>query len=187
MKAAAGPQIVPLYGTDFRSIPVFFIQDDHDHWENDAVTDDFASYPIQWFQLQLARATQSLYYPEFLQDVRRPLGLPWTAGSDRGNVSESFGTVRYGNLAEVLLYDVRRTVNLAGPNAVFVGEQVEQWLVDRTQSSDTRHLVHSPSNPFGWSAGKWGEWYPGYPRPGYWRADRLDRKTLLAGRLAEAA
>ena len=34
LKAAAGPQIVPVYGTDFRSTPVFFIQDDHDHWEN---------------------------------------------------------------------------------------------------------------------------------------------------------
>ena len=22
------------------------------------------------------------------------------------------------------------------------------------------HLVHVPSNPPGWSAGKWGEWYP---------------------------
>ena len=160
LKAAAGPQIVPLYGCDFRSTPVFFIQDDHDHWENDAVTDDFASYPIQWFQLQLARSTQQLYYPEYLPDARRPLGLPWTAMSDRGNISESFGTVRYGNLAEVLLYDVRRTVNLAGPNAVFVEGQVEQWLIDRTQSGDTRHLVHAPSNPLGWSAGKWGEWYP---------------------------
>jgi phosphodiesterase/alkaline phosphatase D-like protein len=25
---------------------------------------------------------------------------------------------------------------------------------------DTAHLVHAPSNPPGWSAGKWGEWYP---------------------------
>lgn len=160
MKAAAGPQIVPLYGSDFRSTPVFFIQDDHDHWENDAVTDDFASYPIAWFQLQLARATQQLYYPEYLPDRQRPDGLPWTALSDRGNISESFGTVRYGTLAEVLLYDVRRTVNLAGPNAVFIQGEVEKWLVNRTRASDTRHLVHAPSNPFGWSAGKWGEWYP---------------------------
>ncbi|MCY4078030.1 MAG: hypothetical protein OXH04_21670, partial [Acidobacteria bacterium] len=40
MKAAAGPQIVPVYGTDFRSTPVFFLQDDHDHWENDAASDE---------------------------------------------------------------------------------------------------------------------------------------------------
>ena len=160
MKAAAGPQIVPVYGSDFRSTPVFFLQDDHDHWENDAVTDEFASYPVTWFHLQLARATQQLYYPEFLPDARRPVGLPWSAAGDRGDVSESFGTVRYGDLAEVLLYDVRRTMNLAGPNAVFVDPQVEKWLIDRTHSTGARHLVHAPSNPFGWSAGKWGEWYP---------------------------
>ena len=75
MKAAAGPQIVPVYGSDFRSTPVFFLQDDHDHWENDAVTDEIANFPIPWFQLQLARATQQLYYPEFLPAARRPAGL----------------------------------------------------------------------------------------------------------------
>jgi len=160
MKAAAGPQIVPVYGSDFRSTPVFFLQDDHDHWENDAVTDDIASFPIPWFQLQLARATQQLYYPEFLPDANRPAGLPWSSASGRGDLSESFGTLRYGNLAEILLYDVRRTMSLAGPNAVFVDAQVERWLMDRTRASGVRHLVHAPSNPFGWSAGKWGEWYP---------------------------
>ena len=160
MKAAAGPQIVPVYGSDFRSVPVFFLQDDHDHWENDAVTDLIASFPVPWFQLQLARATQHLYYPEFLPDARRPAGLPWSGAFDRGDLSESFGTVRYGDLAEVLLYDVRRTMNLGGPNAVFVDSQVERWLIERTRTDDTRHLVHAPSNPFGWSAGKWGEWYP---------------------------
>ena len=91
MKAAAGPQIVPVYGSDFRSTPVFFLQDDHDHWENDAVTDDIASFPIPWFQLQLARATQHLYYPEFLPDAGRPAGLPWSSAGDRGDLSESFG------------------------------------------------------------------------------------------------
>lgn len=195
MKAAAGPQIVPVYGCDFRSTPVFFIQDDHDHWENDAVTDDFASYPIQWFQLQLARATQQLYYPEFLPDVARPAGLPWSSAGDRGDVSESFGTLRFGQLAEVLLYDVRRTVNLAGPNAVFVDHQVERWLTDRTRSTDVRHLVHAPSNPFGWSAGKWGEWYPDILDPDsgaltteidkpYWQEGWLRQHDRLAAALS---
>ena len=160
LKAAAGPQIVPVYGSDFRSTPVFFLQDDHDHWENDAVTDDIASFPVPWFQLQLARATQHLYYPEFLPDGQRPVGLPWSGAGDRGDVSESFGTVRYGRLAEVLLYDVRRTMTLGGPNAVFVDSQVEHWLLERTRTREVAHLVHAPSNPFGWSAGKWGEWYP---------------------------
>ena len=160
MKAAAGPQIVPVYGSDFRSVPVFFLQDDHDHWDNDAVADEITSFPIQGFQLQLARATQQLYYPEFLPDGRRPADLPWSGTPDRGNLSESFGTVRYGDLAEILLYDVRRTMSLGGPNAVFVDPQVERWLLERTGATEVRHLVHAPSNPFGWSAGKWGEWYP---------------------------
>ncbi|MCH2465585.1 MAG: hypothetical protein MK237_06750, partial [Gemmatimonadetes bacterium] len=81
---AAGPQIVPVYGTDFRSTPVFFLQDDHDHWENDAA----GAFPIAWFQLQLARATQQLYYPEFLPEANRPPGLPWSSSSDRGDLSE---------------------------------------------------------------------------------------------------
>lgn len=160
MKAAAGPQIVPVYGTDFRSTPIFFLQDDHDHWENDAASDEIVNFPIPWFQLQLARATQQLYYPEFLPNSDRPTGLPWSGVSDRGDLSESFGTVRYGALAEVVLYDVRRTMTLNGPTAVFVDAQVENWLLDRTRSTEVRHLVHAPSNPFGWSAGKWGEWYP---------------------------
>ncbi len=152
---AAGPQIVPVYGTDFRSTPTFFLQDDHDHWENDAA----GAFPVAWFQLQLARATQQLYYPEFLPEANRPLGLPFSSSSDRGDLSESFGTIRYGNLAEVLLYDVRRTMTL-GPRAVFVDSNVEDWLLARTAAPGIRHVVHAPSNPMGWSAGKWGEWYP---------------------------
>jgi hypothetical protein len=156
LKAAVDAQILPVYGTDFRSTPVFFLQDDHDHWENDSPL----TYPVPWFQLQLARATQQLYYPEFLADGSRPAGLPWAARSARGDLSESFGTLRYGRLAEVLLYDVRRTLNVGELNGVFLDRAVENWLTSRTQASDTRHLVHAPSNPPGWTAGKWGEWYP---------------------------
>ena len=197
MKAAAGPQIVPVYGTDFRSTPMFFLQDDHDHWENDSASDEIVNFPIPWFQLQLARATQQLYYPEFLPDGRRPAGLPWSGASDRGDLSESFGTLRYGSLAEVLLYDVRRTMSLAGPTAVFVDSQVEHWLVERTRSSssDVRHIVHAPSNPFGWSAGKWGEWYPdlldpdalalstAVPKP-YWQEGWLKQHDRLLEAMA---
>lgn len=161
MKLAAGPQIVPLYGTDFRSTPVYFLQDDHDHWENDSPL----TYPVPWFQLQLARATQQLYYPEFLPDAGRSPGLPFSTSSARGELSESFGTLRYGSLLEVLLYDVRRTLGVGELNAVFLDSNVEDWLVQRTASRDTRHLVHVPSNPPGWSAGKWGEWYPDVLHP----------------------
>ena len=35
------------------------------------------------FMLQLARATQQMYYPEFLPDVARPRGLAWSSSADR--------------------------------------------------------------------------------------------------------
>lgn len=186
LKAAADSQIVPVYGTDFRSTPMFFLQDDHDLWENDSPL----TFPVPWFQLQLGRATQQLYYPEFLADQNRPAGLPWSGRSSRGELSESFGTLRFGQLAEILLYDVRRTMNVGDLNAVFIDRVVEQWLHDRTASHDTRHLVHAPSNPPGWSAGKWGEWYPDvldqdagtlttrFPKP-HWRQGWLEQHDRL--------
>lgn len=61
LKLAAGPQIVPVYGTDFRSTPVFFIQDDHDYFDNDDADDTIATFPPSAFMLRLARATQQLY------------------------------------------------------------------------------------------------------------------------------
>src|SRR5438552_5723638 len=194
LKLAAGPQIVPVYGTDFRSTPMFFLQDDHDYFENDEATDQIVTFPPSAFMLQLARATQRLYYPEFLPDATRPLGLAWSSLGDRdGGLSESFGTLRFGRLAEILLYDVRRTLTLAGPSAVFVDPEVERWLRDRTAASDTTHLVHVPSNPPGWSAGKWGEWYPDIlgadgklttriPKP-YWQAGWLAQHDRLIASL----
>ena len=102
LKRAAGPQIVPVYGTDFRSTPVFFMQDDHDYFDNDEATDEIVTFPPTFFMLQLARATQGMYYPEYLPDVARPLGLPWSSAGDRvWGISESFGTIRYGRLAEI--------------------------------------------------------------------------------------
>jgi hypothetical protein len=161
LKLAAGPQIVPVYGTDFRSTPVFFLQDDHDYFDNDEATDEIVTFPPSPFMVRLARAAQRLYYPEFLADAGRPQGLPWSSADAGGDpLSESFGTVRFGRLLEINLYDVRRTATLAGPSAVFVDHEVEQWLRARAASTEVTHLVHVPSNPPGWSAGKWGEWYP---------------------------
>jgi len=195
LKRAAGPQIVPVYGTNCRSTPVFFLQDDHDYFENDEATDDIITFPPSAFMLRLARATQHLYYPEFLPEVTRPVGLPWSASDDRDDgLSESFGTLRFGRLVEIDLYDVRRTMTLAGPSAVFIDREVERWLLARAESSDVTHLVHVPSNPPGWSAGKWGEWYPdvlgrdktlttAVPKP-YWQAGWLKQHDRLIGALA---
>jgi hypothetical protein len=195
LKRVAGPQIMPVYGTDLRSTPMFFLQDDHDYFDNDEATDEVVTFPPSYFMLALARATQGIYYPEFLPDVARPLGLPWSSAGDRvGGVSESFGTLRYGRLAEVLLYDVRRTQTLAGPSAVYLDREVEKWLVARTAATEVTHLVHVPSNPPGWTAGKWGEWYPdvlgsdgkltvGEPKP-YWQPGWLKQHDRLMSALS---
>jgi hypothetical protein len=195
LKRAAGPQIMPVYGTAFRSTPIFFLQDDHDYFDNDEATDEIITFPPSYFMLQLARATQNLYYPEFLPDVARPLGLPWSSAADRPwGVSESFGTIRYGRLAEILLYDIRRSQTLAGPSAVYVDLEVERWLKARAAATEVTHVVHVPSNPPGWTAGKWGEWYPDVlgsdgkltmaePKP-YWQPGWLKQHDRLMGYLS---
>ena len=193
LKLAASPQIVPVYGTAFRSTPVFFLQDDHDYFDNDEAWDEIVTFPPVWFQLELARATQRMYYPEFLPDSQRPAGLPWGSVGDLG-VSESWGTLRFGRLAEVLMYDVRRTCTLAGPSAVFIDPEVERWLLERTHATDVTHLVHAPSNPPGWTAGKWMEWYPDVldsdgklttskPKP-YWQAGWMAQHDRLITAMA---
>ena len=161
LRRAAGPQIVPLYGALCRSTPVFFITDDHDYFDNDEATDEAVTFPPDGFMLNLARATRRMFYPEFLPDPNRPSGLPGSSADDRApGASEIFGTLRYGRLAELLLYDIRRTLTLAGPTAVFVDPEAENWLTARMAARDVTHVVSIPSNPPGWSAGKWGEWYP---------------------------
>jgi len=161
LKLAVHPQIAGLYGTMFRSTPVFFLQDDHDYFDNDEAHESIVTFPPDDFMLRLARATQKLYYPEFLPDPNRPLGLPGASAEDRpAGVGECFGTLRYGKLLEILLYDCRRYLTLAGPAAGFLPQTVETWLRQRMAAEETRHLVNLPSTPVGWSAGKWGEWYP---------------------------
>ena len=160
-RRATGPQIIPQYGALLRSTPVFFMQDDHDYFDNDEATDEIITFPPDHFMLELARATRQLYYPEYLPDPNRPLGLPGASAPDRPpGVAEAFGTLRYGKLAEILLYDIRRSQTLNGPSAVFVDGTVESWLKSRMADREVTHVVNIPSNPPGWSAGKWGEWYP---------------------------
>jgi hypothetical protein len=163
MKRAVDPQIVDLYGTLFRSVPMHFVQDDHDYFENDEAIPAGISFPPDHFMVQLGRATQSMYFPEHLPNADRPAGLPGVSAADRAasaGVSECYGTLRYGRAAEILLYDCRRYLTLRGPHARFVPENVEAWLVRRMKESPAAHVVNVPSTPIGWSAGKWGEWYP---------------------------
>ena len=166
LKLVVTPQVCDLYGTLFRSTPVFFVQDDHDYFENDEATEQMVTFPPDDFMLRLARASQSLYYPEFLPDANRPLGLPSAGGADRmPGVGESFGTLRYGKLLEILMYDCRRHMSLKGPVGAFLPNSAEEWLMQRMTAQETHHVVNLPSTPIGWAAGKWGEWYPDLLQP----------------------
>jgi hypothetical protein len=167
LKLVVTPQVCDLYGTDFRSTPMFFVQDDHDYFENDEATEQIVTFPPDDFMLRMARASQRLYYPEFLPDENRPVGLPSSGAADCApGVSESFGTLRYGKLLEILMYDCRRYMALKGPAGGFLPETVEAWLNQRMSAQETQHVVNLPSTPVGWSAGKWGEWYPDLLEPG---------------------
>ncbi len=179
LKKAVGPQIANLYGTAFRSHPVFFIVDDHDYFENDEATvkdkmhwldvvfgrspvsPKGITFPPNKFMLELARASQELYYPEFLPDSGRPAWLPGSSAMDRPEgVSESYGTLRYGKLVEGLMFESRRFVSLKGESGVMIHEAAEEWLINRMKAEEAIHVVNIPATIFGWSAGKWMEWYP---------------------------
>jgi hypothetical protein len=75
-------------------------------------------------------------------------------------VSEAFGTLRYGRLVEGLLYDCKGFVTLDGAAGTVVPADVEAWLLSRMADGEMEHVVNLPSNPPGWSAGKFAEWYP---------------------------
>ena len=77
-------------------------------------------------------------------------------------------------------------MTLAGPSAVYVDLEVEKWLKPRMAATEVTHVVHAPSNPPGWTAGKWGEWYPDVLGAGP-QADDGNNQTLLAAGLAQAA
>ena len=197
LKRAVGPQIAELYRTHCRSVPVFFLQDDHDHFDNDEADDELVTFPPDWFNLSAARATQWLYFPEFLADAGRPAGLASSSAGDRfpAHLSESFGTLRFGTLVEMLLYDCRRHLTLTGPSAGFVPPDVENWLLERMRTPGVAHVVNVPSTPIGWTAGKWGEWYAdmerdrkptvSIPKP-YWQSgwrSQHDRLVQAASRM----
>lgn len=180
LKKAVGPQIAYLYGTACRSLPTFFLLDDHDYFENDEArqNDEWnwidlllgwrspiikagVSFPPDDFALDLGRSSQKLYLPEFLPDDTRPTDLPGSGAPDRPEkVSECYGTLRYGDLLEALMYESRRFTTLTGDDAVMIHPEAERWLLDRMAAEEAIHVVNLPATIFGWSAGKWMEWYP---------------------------
>jgi len=180
LRKAVDPQIAYLYGASCRSIPTFFLLDDHDYFENDEarakdgykLSDVFmgwrsplvkggVSFPPDDFALDLGRSSQYLYLPEFLPDEARPGDLPASGAADRPEgISECYGTLRYGKLVEALLFESRRYTTLRGDDAVMIHPAAEKWLVDRMAAEEATHVVNMPATIFGWSAGKWMEWYP---------------------------
>ena len=154
-------QIASLYGVSLRSVPSFFLSDDHDMFENDEYDNKLATMPPDSYGVRGAQETQLLYYPEFLPDRNRP---NWLEGANlKGRMPGTNminGSIRYGDLLEVSLYDCRRHANYKGNQARLLTQSVENWLLDRTLGEDTLHYFHAPSLPFAYSSGKLGDWYP---------------------------
>ncbi len=160
-----GRQIASLYEDRFASTPLVFIADDHDYFENDNGGEWGYSFPPRPFILNLQRRTAAMAYPF-------ALGRPKLAG---GTVtSETVETVRAGKLLELAFYDCRRGWN-ESPFGGVLFPDAEAYLIDRLRNSDAAQLIHVPSNPMGWTAGKIGEWYEDKPPAnvtgsdkGYW-------------------
>jgi hypothetical protein len=151
-------QIASIYGVRFRSTPIFFITDDHDYFDNDDATRQRVTFPPDAFHRDLRNALQKLYFPEFI--VERELGteIPGLSHQDGVQLSSHFGEIQYGDLFTGLLYDCGGYLDLGAQAGLFpIG--VEAWLLKRTKIEDSRHLIHFPSHPLGWTAGKWREWY----------------------------
>lgn len=157
LKLVAGQQIQPLYGVKLRSTPAYFINDDHDYFENDEATKRFVTLPPYDYQVRFSDYVRNLYLPNYLSDPARSRPI---SGDRRDGTNASFGTLRWGNLLEVLMYDCAGHLSLKGVNAGLIPPNVERWLQARTANPDIRQLLHLPSHPMGWSAGKWREWYP---------------------------
>jgi hypothetical protein len=164
LKRAVDNQIVELYGNLFRSVPMFFLRDDHDYFENDEYEEgppEELTFPPDPFSVELARATQWLYYPELITDVDQPSNLTGSGAGDRPErLNEAFGTLRYGRLFEGLLYDCKGFISRGGDSAALVPDDVESWLMARMRDSNATHLVNIPSRPPGYSADQYVEWYP---------------------------
>ena len=56
--------------------------------------------------------------------------------------------------------DCAGDMTLGNKNAVLISKQNEEWLSSRIKDSQVKHLAFIPSHPFGYTAGKWREWYP---------------------------
>lgn len=152
LKRVGNEQIADFYGTRFRSTSIYFVADDHDYFENDDAEKDLVTFPPDKFSSEAHAAIAQLYYP--------PLPNAPVKDMDR-----SFGALVYGRLFETPIFDCAGHLSLGGDAAGLVPDDIEQWINDRTTNSPATHFAFTPSHPFGWTAGKWREWYPDVVAP----------------------
>jgi hypothetical protein len=176
-----GRQIAALYEDRFASVPLVFVTDDHDYFENDNGGTWGFTFPPRPFILGLQRRTASMVYPYALGRPKLKGGA-WT--------SETVETVQIGTLAEIALFDCRRGWDTKTGYGVLFPE-VEAFLTGRLRTSAASHYIHVPSNPFGWTAGKIGEWYGDTPPPevtssdkGFWPSGWFDQHQRLVRALS---
>lgn len=167
-------QIASLYGTRFKSTPIYFVSDDHDYFENDDATPDIVTFPPDKFSRAAQQAIADLYYPS-LPDSPAP---EW---------KRAFGTLTYGRLFEASIFDCAGHLTV-GDDARLIPEAAENWLIERTKNSTAKHYAMVPSHPFGWTAGKWREWYPDVVAPeGFTGVVSNDVMSGTKGQLTTAA
>ena len=175
LKKIGDEQIANLYGTRFKSVPVFFVADDHDYFENDDATDQIVTFPPDAFSRKAYEAIAALYYPP----------LPHAPSTE---VNRHFGILRYGRLFEAPLFDCAGKLSFSADQGHLVPAEVEDWLKQRIATSDARHFALMPSHPMGWTAGKWREWYPDVVAPiGFTGVVSNDLMANVDGELTVAA
>jgi hypothetical protein len=182
LNTVIGRQIASIYEDRFASVPLVFISDDHDYFENDNAGPWGYTFPPRPFTLALQRRTAAMAYPFALG--RPVLGNPLE--------SETVETVRIGNLLEIGAFDCRRGWTI-GKDAQILFPSVEHYLNDRVRSSKAAQYIQAPSNPLGWTAGKLGEWYADKPSDassfdndkGYWQPGWFAQHQRLIAALAE--
>ena len=147
LKKVGNDQIASLYGTKFKSTPIFFIPDDHDYFENDDAEEDLVTFPADDFSKGAFKKIADLFYPPLLDTLDNKPG-------------RNTGRIRYGDAFEGLIADCAGNMTLGDKKALLISDQDEKWLLSRIVNSKAKHLAFIPSHPLGYTAGKWREWYP---------------------------
>ena len=160
-----------LYGTTLRSIPSFFIVDDHDYFENDEFDAKVATLPPDDYGLVAAEQRNISTILNFCPIRTGRSG--WPAEISRA-LPKHERQIRHDPFRQsprgraLRLPPLRE---LQGQARQIIPQWTEDWLVARTRAEDTAHFFHAPSLPFAYCSGKLGDWYP----------DLLDESTGKMG------